>query len=159
MTTGGSSGGSNEILQKFQALALGEKIILIAGPLLLIASFLPWYKIEYCFLGECASATANGWDDPSGWASMLATIIGLGMAVAVGVVRFANVKLPEMPNGVTWGRIMLGLAIFAAFLIVIKLLDHSSNLSYGFFLGIILVAALIVGGGLLVQEESKGRAA
>ena len=37
---------SINMMERFQKLALGEKIILVAAPLLLIDRFLPWYKVQ-----------------------------------------------------------------------------------------------------------------
>lgn len=146
---------SMNIQEQFQKMGLGEKIILIAGPLLLIDSFLNWYSVEACFGDICASASASGWESPGAIWSILAVFLGLGMAGLVAAVRFGNMKMPELPQGVTWGRLLLGMAAVAALFLVIKLIDHSSDLSIGFFGGIILVAALVAGGFLTFQEEQQ----
>ena len=138
---------SANIQEQFQKMGLGEKIILIAGPLLFIDSFLPWY--------DFAGGSLNAWDRPSAFASILAVFIGLVMGGSVAATRFANVKIPELPQGVTIARIYLGLGGLAGLLLLIKLADHSSNLGFGFFLGIIFVGALIAGGFLMFQEEQK----
>ncbi len=78
------------------------------------------------------------------------------MCGLVAAVRFGNVKLPDLPQGVTWARLHLGLAAAAVLFVVIKFINESSHLSYGFYIGIILVIALAVGGFLLYQEEQKG---
>lgn len=147
---------SVNIQEQFQKMGLGEKIILIAGPLLFIDSFLKWYSVEFCFGDICASASANGWEAPGAIWSILAVLLGLVAAGTVAAVRFANVKLPELPQGVTWGRLLLGLGVAAAVFVLIKLLNHSGDLSFGFFIGIILVGALVAGGFLTYQEEQQG---
>ena len=65
-------------------------------------------------------------------------------------------KMPALPAGVTWARVQLGLAVAAAVFILLKIVNESSHMSFGFFLGIILVAALVAGGGLLFQAERGG---
>jgi len=51
-------------LEKFMALSIGEKIIIIAGLLLFIDGFLPWYDVD---LGPFGSVTRNGWESPGAW--------------------------------------------------------------------------------------------
>ena len=72
-------------------------------------------------------------------------------------MNFANVKMPALPQGLTWARVDLGAAVAAALFILLKLLGESSHLAYGFFIGIILVAALVVGAGLNFQAEREGK--
>ncbi len=86
-------------------------------------------------------------------------LIGLVRIGLIAAVRFGNVKMPDLPQGVTWARLHLGLGAAAVLFVVIKFLGESSNLSYGFFIGIILVVALAAGGFLLFQEEQQGGAA
>ncbi len=147
---------SANIQEQFQKMALGEKIILIAGPLLFIDSFLRWYNVSFEAFGFSASVSRSGWQSPGALWSILAVLIGLVMCGLVAAVRFGNVKLPDLPQGVTWARLHLGLAAAAVLFVVIKFINESSHLSYGFYIGIILVIALAVGGFLLYQEEQKG---
>lgn len=148
---------SMNIGEQFRKLSLGEKIILIAGPLLLIdVLFLPWYKVSVDFgFGE-VSASFTGTEDPGAIWSILAMLIGVGLTALVAVTRFTSVQMPALPQGVTWARVYLGAAVLAGIFILLKLLDESSHMSYGFFLGIILVGAMIAGGFLMFQEEQQG---
>ena len=152
---------SVNIQEQFQKLGTGEKIILIAGPLLFIDGFLNWYSVSgQCIdLGTgfevCEGGSASGWESPGSIWSVLAILLGLTMAGLVAAVRFGNVKLPEMPQGVTWGRIMLGMGGASALFVVAKFVNHSSNLDFGFFVGALLVAALATGGFLTFQEEKQ----
>lgn len=146
------------VQEAFQKMGLGEKIILIAGPILFIVGFLPWYSIDFGdFLGESlGSVDRNGWESPGAIWSILATLIGLSMSGLVAAVRFANVKLPELPQGVTWGRLLLGMGVAVILLLIIKLLNESSFLAFGFYAAFILGIALAAGGFLTYQEEQKG---
>ncbi len=147
------------IQEQFQKMALGEKIILVAGPLLFIDSFLQWYSFSFETLGFSASISRSGWQSPGAIWSILAVLMGLVMFGLIAAVKFGNVKMPDLPQGVTWARLHLGLGAAAVLFVVIKFLGESSNLGYGFFLGVILVAALAAGGFLLFQEEPKGSGA
>jgi hypothetical protein len=143
--------------ERFQSMSLGEKIILIAAPLLLINSFLPWYDVELCFGDICASETRSGWESPGAIWSILATLIAIIMGGVIVLTRFTNVEVPrDFGNNITWPKIMLGLGVAAALFVLLKLLNESSYLGFGFYLGILLVAALVVGGFLMFQEEQKG---
>lgn len=144
---------SVNIPERFQQMSLGEKIILIAGPLLLIASFLPWYDVD---LGPFGSITRSGWESPGALWSMLAVIIGLIMSAQVAIARFTSVQMPALPEGVTWGRVHLGLGIAAVVFVLIKLINESSSLGFGFYLGILLTIALAAGGFLMFQAERTG---
>jgi hypothetical protein len=150
---------SNQIMEKFQKMGIGEKIILIVGPLLFIDTFLPWYSVScvnVATLGCIGGGSINGWSAPGSIWSILAGFIGLAAAGLVGVTSFTTVKMPALPQGVTWARIYLGLGVAGIVCIILKLAAHSGNMGFGFFIGIILVAALCAGGGLLFQAERGG---
>jgi hypothetical protein len=139
--------------EQFAKMGLGEKIILIAAPLLLVASFLPWYDVDF----GIGSVTRSGWESPGAIWSMLAVVVSLIAFGKVVLSNFTSVQIPSdfgNPN-ITWGRIHLGLGIAAAVFILLKLVNESSYLGFGFYIGIILVAALAVGGYLIFQEEQK----
>ena len=152
---------SINIQERFQKMGLGEKIILIAGPLLFIDGFLRWYDAGCVSLGTLGNicGTASGWQAPGSLWSILAILIGIAMSAVVGVTAFTTVQMPALPQGVTWPRVHLGLAAAASLLIIIKLLNHSGDLAYGFFIAIVLVAALDAGAFLLFQAEQKGGSA
>jgi hypothetical protein len=143
---------SVNIPERFQQMSLGEKIIIIAGPLLLIDSFLPWYDVDTII----GSITRSGWESPGAIWSILAVLIGIVMAAQIAVARFTAAQMPALPEGVSWARVHLGLGIAAALFVVIKLVNESSYLGFGFYIGIVLVAALVAGGFLMFQEEQRG---
>src|SRR3989304_2620183 len=65
----------DKLIERFQALSIGEKIIIIAGAVLLIDGFLPWYSVSAEFAGVKVSASASGWESPGALWSMLAILI------------------------------------------------------------------------------------
>jgi hypothetical protein len=147
---------SVNIQESFQKMPLGDRIILFAGFVLLIDSFLKWYSAKVCFLDVCVSGSASGWESPGAIWSVLAVLIGVLLSAGVAAVHFGNVKLPALPEGLTWARVDLGAAVAAGLFLLIKLLNHSGDLAYGFFIGIICVAALIAGAYLNFQAERDG---
>ena len=145
----------DKFLEKFRALSIGEKIIVIAGLLLLIDGFLPWYDVD---LGPFGSVTRNGWESPGAIWSLLAILIGLAMSGVVAVKALTEGVIPDNVGGFTWPKIFLGGGVASAVLILIKLLNESSYMGFGFYIGIICVAALAVGGVLMYREEMAGPA-
>ena len=140
----------DKLVEKFMALGIGEKIIVIAGALLLIVGFLPWYSID---LGPLGDLTRNGWQSPGALWSMLAILIGLAMAAVVVLKGLTQVEIPDNVGGVSWPRIFLGGGVAAFLFVLIKLLNESSYMGFGFYLGIILTGALAAGGFLMFREE------
>ena len=141
-------------LEKFMALGIGEKIIVIAGLILFIDGFLPWYDVD---LG-IVSVTRNGWESPGGIWSILAILLGIAMSGVIAVKALTEGVIPDNVGGVTWPKILLGGGVATALLVLIKLLNESSYMGFGFYIGIICAAALAVGGALLYREEMAGPA-
>jgi len=142
-------------LEKFMALSIGEKIIVIAGLLLFIDGFLPWYDVD---LGPFGSVTANGWESPGAIWSLLAILLGLAMSGVVAVKALTEGVIPENVGGFSWPKIFLGGGVAVAVLILIKLLNESSYMGFGFYIAIICAAALAVAGVLMYREEMAGQA-
>jgi hypothetical protein len=142
-------------IEKFNALSMGEKIILPAGVVLLIVGFLPWYSVD---LGAFGSYSHNGWQSPGAIWSILAILIGLAMAGVVGVKAFGTATIPDNVGGVTWPKIHLGAGVAALLFVLIKLANESSHLGFAFYVGIIAAAALAVAGFLMFREESAAAA-
>ncbi len=139
-----------KLIEKFGALSIGEKVIIIAGTILFIDGFLPWYSIDF---GPLGSFTRSGWQSPGALWSMLAIVIGLGMAAVVVLKGLTEVEIPDNVGGQSWPKILLGGGAAALLLVIIKYLNESSFLGFGFYLGIIAAAALAVGGFLMFREE------
>ena len=139
-----------KLIEKFSALSVGEKIIIIAGVLLFIFGFLPWYSIS---IGPI-SWTANGWESPGAIWSILAILVGLAMAGVVVLKGLTTVEVPDNVGGFTWPRILLGGGVATLAFVVIKFLNESRSLRFGFYVGIIAAVALATGGFLMFREES-----
>jgi hypothetical protein len=147
---------STDLAEKFKALGLGGQIIVIAAIVLFIDGFLPWYSVDVGVF----SVDRNGWESPGAFWSMLAILIGLAMGgVIVARALTAPGTIPDNISGYTWPKVLLAAAGVSALFIIIKLINESSHLAIGFYLGIICVAALCAGAYLIYQEEQKGTAA
>ena len=144
-------------MDKLNELSLGEKLVVGGGALMLIASFLPWYKVSFGLeeLGIGGSVSRNGWESPGALWSLLAVLISVALAGSIVAVKFGNVKLPDLGT-VTLGQAYLGGGGAVALCVIIKLINESSYMSFGFYLGIIAAAAVAAGGWLLYSEEKSG---
>jgi len=136
---------------KFNALSIGQKIIVIAGPVLLIISFLPWYSVD---LGPFGSVNRSGWQSPGALWSILAVLLGLAMSAVIVIQNVGTAgTIPDNLGGFTWPKIRLAASGAAGLFIVLKFLNSSDFLAFGFYVAIIAVAAMIVGAFLDFQAE------
>ena len=158
--TSSSGSGTNEIVEKFKGLPVGERIILIAGPLFFIDSFLRWF--HYPGVAGFGGVSRSGWSGDLSFFSIIAVLASIVMVAQIIIARFTTVQLPALPQGITWPRVHLGIAAYVALAVLLRLLfgesagSFDADRSYGLFIAIILAAALCVGGFLLFQEEQKG---
>jgi hypothetical protein len=140
----------DKLVERFKAMSVGEKTIVIAGLFLFIVAFFPWYSIS---LGPLGSFTRSGWQSPGAIWSVFAVFIGLGMAGVVILRRLTDVVIPDNVGGFSWPKIFLGGGVATLAFVLIKLLNESSYMGFGFYLGIIAAGALATAGFLMFREE------
>jgi hypothetical protein len=133
-------------------LSMPEKVISGSAIVMFIASFLPWFKID--FLGR--SISGNGWDIGFLWCG-IPVILGLVMLAHVAISNFApDTKLPELP----WPRVHMIAGIVAGALVLLKLLLGHSEVGVDFDRGFGLFLAAVAGiglaaGGFLYNKEAE----
>ena len=132
-------------------LSRAELVIVIAGALALIGSFLDWFS--YGRYG------ANAWEGNGIPSAMFPTytwvaIAGVLMALAVVLPKYTNVTLPATVMSFTWVQIHLVLGFIAALLTVSYLLA-GDEFAIGFFLSLIAGIGLLVGAVMLNQEPAS----
>ena len=139
-------------------LSTGDRVIAISGIVFLLFSFLPWY-------GK-GSYSRNGWHYPL-W-GLLPILLVIGILVCMGLQRFSDVKLPELP--LPWEQIYAFAAGVAGILLLLKLIigDKYSagatvlgqhygvsitlDRSYGLFIAFLATIGLIAGGVMNMRE-------
>ena len=138
-------------MERLNELTMGEKLASAGGVLMLIASFLPWYKVDF----GIGSVSRNGWQSPGSLWSLLAVVISVAIAATILGSKFGNMRLPDL-GSITWPQAYLGGGALVAIFVVLKLANESSSMSIGFFLGIV-AAGLTAAGGYLLYTEAGGQ--
>jgi hypothetical protein len=129
-------------MEQLKGLPLGRQLILGAGVLLLIDTFLHWQSVD---IGPF-TASRNGWH---GFWGVLLGLLTIAL-VAWVAARAYDVELPmEIPEGLT--SLVLGVLILAFALIKNLTDDYSTLWSY---IGIVL-AAIVAYGAWLVYQSSE----
>jgi hypothetical protein len=142
-------------------LSTADIVILVAGAVMLIGSFLAFNKIDVpafsaggVRFGGSISFTA--WSRGHFLIATIPALLGIIMAAQVAVVAFASgVKLPETVLGLSWNQIHLILAFQATIMMLAFLIQDSpfGDKGIGLFFMLIAAIALLVGAVLRTQEK------
>lgn len=135
-------------------LSTSDIIILAAGAVMLIASFLTFYETG----SGKFSSTETAWGSgifPLGWWPVL---FGVLMAVHVALTKFANVNLPERILDFSWNQIHFMLGAVSAVLMICFLIQKfpsgaEVSKGIGYWLLLLGSIALVVGAVLRMQEQ------
>lgn len=139
-------------MDKLNTLSMGEKLAAGGAALFIIFCFLPWYKITIEFLDFEDSFSANALEAPGAIWGVIGLFASIAMLIAILGPKFANLQLPAL-GSVTWGQAFLGIGALTLLCVIIKLINESSYLAIGFYLGFLAAAAMTAGGYLLYTEE------
>jgi hypothetical protein len=142
-------------------LSTANIVILVAGVVMLIASFLAFAKFStpsFNVGGQKfgGSVSRNAWSSGYFLIATIPALIGIVMAAHVAIVAFApQVKLPERVLGFTWTQVHLVLGFQATIMMLAFLIQSTSPLDKGIGLFLMLIAAiaLLVGAVLRMQEQ------
>jgi hypothetical protein len=129
-------------------LTPGESVIVIAGVLALVFSFLPWYHI-------------NQGADVTAWAAglfpfaALAPLAGIVMALQIALDRVARISMSRKVADFTWEQIHLVLALLALVIVLCYAIVKKRNITFalGYYVVFVCSAALVVGAVLLRNER------
>jgi hypothetical protein len=140
------------MMEKLNVLTLPEKLIAGGGVLMFIASFFSW--IGYQEFGY------DGWSWPGSTWSTLAILVSIVLAAVVLATRVWNVKMPDLPENLTWGKVFGGGAAAVAVLMLLKawriLAAPAGSFDIGFFIALIATAMIVYGGYMLYNQEKTG---
>jgi len=122
-------------------------VILAAGILMLIGSFLAFYEFSFALAGATHTESISTWS--SGLFGIATTIVicGVIMGGQVALNAFgSNVSIPDKVLGFSWDQIHLALGFQAALMMIAFLVTSRAGLSLGVGFWLMLVAGI----GLLV---------
>lgn len=123
-------------MERLKALSRGTKLVVVAGPLLLISLFFTWQTVEVDF-GPAGRADypLDGWD---AWGLLIALLVIAVVSLAV-LVHVTDV---EMSDDVPWETLTFGLGNGVFVVTVVKNVTDagSSWASYVYVLLAVLVA-------------------
>jgi hypothetical protein len=122
----------------------GEWVIMGAGAVMLIASFLDFsYKQSAWGSGHFPIVT-------------LIVLYGVIMAAQIALTKFASVQLPDRVADFTWEQLDLALSIFALLMSLGWLVSGISQKGIGLWLILLASIALVVGAVMLQRERNTG---
>jgi hypothetical protein len=121
-----------------------ELIILIAGAVMLVGSFLDF------------AGSTSAWGQYLFPIATLLPLYGLIMATEIALSKFASVQLPDSLAGFTWEQIHLVLGIFAGFMAIGWLVTDVSDKGVGFWLEVLGGIGLAVGAVMMQRERHTG---
>ncbi len=121
-------------------LTRGQQIALVAGLVLIINLFLPWYDV--------IGISINAFD--AGFAAWFGSLLAIAAAVLIAVKVFAG-------NAVNVGnlqteQIALVLGALGTLLILLRWLTETNFVSFGLFLGLVAAGAVTAGAFLAMRE-------
>jgi len=126
----------------------GQKIVLVAGIVLVINLFLPWYRVD---LGAFGSANFSAWHFFLAW---FGSLLAIAAAVIIALKVFANMKINAGPLKAEHLAFALGALGFL--FILIKLLVDLDFMFIGVWIGLVASAALAFGTFLAMKEQGLG---
>ena len=133
--------------QKLRSAHGPNRILLIAGLLFFVDSFLPWYGASGTFLGHRISIHVSGWR--SGGLAVLAIVLGL-VATALAALEvtgaLGDTNLPS-------GALAVGLSGTALFFVLLRWVTETNFTKYGLFVGLILTAVMTYAGYQKLQTS------
>jgi len=125
-------------------LTRGELTIMIAGGVMFVASFLPFY------------GGVSAWNPYLFPLATLLPIYGLVMAVHIAVTRIGKVRLPRSILGFTWEQVHLVLGLLCALMAIGWFVTDVGKRSVGIWVQVIGGIALAVGAVNLQRERNTG---
>jgi hypothetical protein len=134
-------------------------VILAAGAVMLIGSFLAFYTISAADTGA-SSQSFSAWSGGQGVGifgiATVAVLCGVVMAVQVALVAFANTNLPDRLLGLSWDQIHLALGFQAALLMVAFLIRSKNPASFGIGFWFMLLSGIALLVGAIMRLTGAG---
>lgn len=128
---------------KFAEMGRGTQVLLIAGILLLVDSFLNWQEVEVAGVGVGGVSMWHG-------VGVVAGLLLIGLLISEGAQALGLHKNLELP--VSAALISVVLAIGTAAFVILKFLVANEFRNWPAWIGLILAVVIAIGGWLKYQE-------
>jgi len=125
-----------------------ELIIMIAGAVMLVASFLKFAQVDV--------NSASAWGQYLFPIATLLPLYGVIMAAEIALTKFSTVRLPEKLLGFTWEQVHLVLGLLAGFMAIGWLITDIRGKGIGYWLEVLGGIALAVGAVMMQRERQTG---
>jgi hypothetical protein len=122
----------------------GEILIMVAGTVTLIASFLDF------------ASKSNSWDSFLFPIATLITVYGVLMAAQIAIAKFANVNMRDRVGSFTWEQVHLLLSVFALLMSIGWIVSGIPQKGVGLWLLLLASIGLVVGAVMLQRERNTG---
>ena len=139
-----------------QKVTPGEIVVMAAGGVALIASFLPFFSIDEAGVDESYSSLSTGFPTLFPVATLIPVAI-IAAAVLLVLTKFANMTIGDV-LGIGLVQLIIALSFFGALLALAYLIqDTPEGLDKGFGYWLLLLSGLAsIVGAILVSNE-RGR--
>jgi hypothetical protein len=135
-----------------------DLVVMGAGALMFIDSFLPWYGVSIHGFG---SATVSGWN--AGFGAWFSILLVIAVAVVAAVRVFGGRSMPAVGNGsVSWNLITAGVSALAFIIMLIRWLTFPSGGHgvdaggrFGIYIGLIIAIVQTVYGYLSITAAGE----
>jgi hypothetical protein len=153
-TPGSGKPDWSEMKGKLQAARGADRMILIAGLVFFIDSFLPWYGIGFKGFGVSFNVNASGWN--SGGLAVLAILFAIADTLfAAARVIGAKIDLGEIKDGVVYVVLGSGALLFT----LLRWLTQHHFTKYGLYIALVSGGFLLYGGYMKLLAKSEPPAA
>ncbi len=122
----------------------GELTIMVAGAVMLVASFLHF------------DSGVSAWGKGLFPVATLLPLYGVVMAVLIVLTKFAGMQLPRTIAGFTWEQVHLVLGTLATFMAIGWIITDLGTKQIGLYLEFLGAIALLVGALMLQRERHTG---
>jgi hypothetical protein len=134
---------------KLKAAHGPDRLILIAGLLFFVDSFLPWYGVGGKIAGVSFDITAKGWN--SGGLAVLAILAAIAATVVAALDVLGMMKDVSIPKG----QLQVGLTAAALIFALLRWVTETRATKYGLFFAIVLGAVMTYGGYQKFQASTR----
>jgi hypothetical protein len=130
-------------------LSPADILILIAGALMLIGSFLAFYTVP--------GQSFNAWSHGLFGIATVVVFCGVAMAGQVALSNWGSVSLSPRPFGMSWDQVHLALGFQTAIMMLAFLAQNHNGVGLGIGFWLMLVAAIALFVGAIMRNGRHRR--